>query len=145
MAEKTEILDLLSVIKKNHWNIQLAPETTGKETQFGSLDELLRLRKETGCHLCIDYAHLLARNNGKVDYEGVFQKTKELKHIHAHFSGIVYGEKGEKHHILTEEKKIKDLLALIQKHKVDITIVNESPDPIGDSVKTLKILKEIIL
>ena len=138
---KKEIIDLQETIKKNKWNAALAPETTGKASQFGSLDELLRLKKETGCHLCIDYAHLLARN-GKIDYEEVFQKTKDLRHIHAHFSGIVYGEKGEKHHILTEKEKIKELLHYVIKNNVDITIINESPDPLGDSVKTIKILGE---
>ena len=140
---KKEVIDLLAIIKKNKWNIQLAPETTGKASQFGDLDELLRLKKETGCHLCIDYAHLYARNVGKIDYEEVFRKTKALQHIHAHFSGIVYGEKGERNHIITEKSRIKELLQYILKNNVDITIINESPDPVGDSVKTLKILEEL--
>jgi deoxyribonuclease-4 len=138
---KEEIIDLQKTIKEKKWKVELAPETTGKPTQFGNLDELLRLKKETGCHICIDFAHLKARNNGKVDYEEVFKKIKHLKHIHAHFSGIEFTPKGERRHIITESKDIKELLGYIKKYKIDITIINESPDPYGDCIKTLKLLK----
>lgn len=121
----------------------LAPETTGKGSQFGDLDELLQLMKDTGCSICIDFAHLKARNNGKIDYKEIFEKIKELKKVHCHFSGINYGEKGERNHILTAEKDIKELLQWILKYKLDATIINESPDPVGDSAKSLKILKKV--
>ncbi len=129
-------------IKERKWKVVLAPETTGKPTQFGDLDELIRLKKETGCHLCVDFAHLKARNNGKIDYDVIMKKLKPLGHIHAHFSGIEYTEKGERKHLLTNEKDIKELLTSLKKHNIDITIINESPDPFGDAVKMKKILKK---
>ena len=136
---KEAIVEMQKEIKKKQWDTILAPETTGKATQFGSVDELLKLKKETGCHLCVDFAHLLARD-GKIDYDDVFKKLKGLKEIHAHFSGIEYGPKGEKRHLITQEKDIKLLLHYIKKYNINITIINESPDPFGDSVKTLKLL-----
>ena len=141
---KKEIIDMMSVIKQKGWNVELAPETTGKASQFGELDELLRLRKETGCYLCIDFAHLKARYQ-KIDYDDIFCKIKKagLKHIQAHFSGIEYTEKGEKRHTITPESEIKKLLLYIVNSKIDSTIINESPDPLGDALKSKKILEKI--
>ncbi len=140
---KKGILELQEAIKKNKWNVALAPETTGKASQFGDIDELLKLKKETGCHLCVDWAHLKARNNGEIDYDAVFRKLKEIKHIHSHFSGIEWTAKGERRHLLTEEKDIRELLHYIKKYKADVTIINESPDPYGDCMKTKKVLAEM--
>ncbi len=138
---KKEILDMMEIIKEKKWNVILAPETTGKASQFGNLDELIRLKKETGCHFCVDFAHLKARNKGKIDYDDVMKKLKPLGHIHAHFSGIEWTDKGERRHLLTAEKDIKELFRYLKKYKLDITIINESPDPLGDALKMKKLLK----
>jgi deoxyribonuclease-4 len=138
---KKEIVLLQKEIKK--WDVVLAPETTGKMSQFGDLDELLRLRKETGCGICVDFAHLKARNVGKIDYDSVFKKLNVLGHVHSHFAGIEWTAKGERRHLLTETKDIKELIGYIKKYKVDITIINESPDPLGDSLKTKNVLEHL--
>ncbi len=139
---KKEIIDMQKVIKEKNWRVKLAPETTGKRSQFGSLDELLKLAKETKCHFTIDFAHIKARNNGKIDYDDVMKKLRSFgKHIHAHFSGIEYTEKGERRHLITDTKEIKELLKYIKKYKLDITLINESPNPVGDAIKTIKLLK----
>src|SRR3989344_7035422 len=137
---KKEIIDMNKVIKKNKWNVVLAPETTGKRSQFGSVDELLRLRKETKCELCIDFSHIKARDN-KIDYDELFKKLKNINHLHCHFSGIEYTEKGERRHLITPENEIRELLKYIKKYNKDVTIINESPDPFGDCAKTKKLLK----
>lgn len=141
---KDAIIDIQKIIEKNKWNVILCPETTGKRSQFGDLDELIRLSKETGCGICIDFAHLEARYNKKPDYGQVIKKIKDVKHLTSHFSGIEYSEKGEIRHILTPESKINELLIALKKNKISITIINESPDMINDSLKTLKLLKKIL-
>jgi deoxyribonuclease-4 len=133
---KKEIEGLIRTIKKNKWDVVLAPETTGKRSQFGNIDELLRLKKETGCGICVDFAHILARD-GRIDYDNVFDKLKDIGHIHAHFSGIEYTEKGERRHLITQRKDILPLIRKIAERKIDITIINESPEPIKDSVKMI--------
>jgi len=140
---KNEILDLQKTIRAKKWNIDLAPETTGKESQFGDLDENLKLMKDTGCKICIDFAHLKARYNGKIDYDEIFSKIKHLKHIHCHFSGIEYTQKGERKHLITPEKEIQELLHYMKKYHMDATIINESPDPLGDSIKAKKMLMKM--
>ena len=139
---KKEILEMQNTIKKNKWNVILAPETTGKASQFGTAEELLRLSKETGCSFCIDFSHLLARN-GKLDYDELFNKLKHIKHLHCHFSGIEYTDKGERRHIITPADKIKELLKYVKKYNKDVTIINESPDPFGDCEKTKKVLNQL--
>lgn len=142
---KKEIVDMQSFLKKKDFDsVRLAPETTGKKSQFGSLEELLRLRKEIGCSICVDFAHLLARN-GSIDYADVFRKLLEagLKQLHCHFSGIIYGEKGEQKHRLIERDDLEPLLKEALKHDIELNIIIESPDPFGDALKCKRIYEEI--
>jgi len=129
--------------EKGFSDVKLAPETTGKASQFGDLDELLNLMKDTGCHICVDFSHLKARYNGKIDYDDVMKKIQHIKELHAHFSGIEFGEKGERRHLLTEDKDIKELFHYLNKYDVSVNIVNESPNPLGDALKMKKILGQI--
>jgi len=136
---KREILKIMNEIKKNGWKVQIAPETTGKVNVFGSVEEISRLKDETGCGFCIDFAHILAREKN-VDYAKIKRLFPE-KEWHCHFSGIVYGCKGEKHHKETEEEEWKRLLEEINDGR-EIKIINESPRMVEDSAKGLDIYKE---
>ncbi|MBI4149529.1 TIM barrel protein [Candidatus Woesearchaeota archaeon] len=137
---KREILEMQETIAHNGWQIALAPESTGKASQFGDIDELLRLSKETGCGMCVDFAHLLART-GTRDYDEVFTKLKPVQHVHAHFSGIEYTAKGERRHLVTPMQEIKELLSFLKKYRKDATVICESPEPMNDSVRMLKAWK----
>lgn len=139
---KQAILDIKHEIKQKKWKIRLAAETTGKINVFGSVSEILRLVKETGIFACVDFAHVMARSNGKLSYSEIYKDFKEFDSLHCHFSGIEYGEKGEKKHKITEESELKKLLKIFPKNK-DITIINESPQPVEDSVIGLKILQNL--
>lgn len=134
---KEGVLEMLKEIQQNGWNIQLAPETMGKVNVFGSIEEISRLVKDTGCSFCIDFAHILARDKA-VDHKKV-EKLFPQKDWHVHFSGIVYGDKGEKHHIQTEPAAWKELLQNLPKDRT-IRIINESPFPVEDSVEGIKML-----
>jgi len=136
---KKQVLDINKTIRQNKWKVLLSPETIGKKTQFGDLDEILRLMKDTGCACCIDFAHILARN-GAINYTQIFNKLKNIKCVHAHFSGIEFTEKGEKRHLKTSKNDIRPLAKEIVKRKKDITIINESPDPVKDSLLMKKII-----
>ncbi|HRZ85436.1 MAG TPA: TIM barrel protein [Candidatus Paceibacterota bacterium] len=142
---KKEVLELQEEIERNKWKVKLCPETTGKVNVFGSVEEILKLVHDTNCGFTIDFAHLLARSNGKLSYKEAYKDFKDLKvkELHCHFSSIAYGEKGEKNHILTSEKEIEKLLEVLKGSGKEITIINESPDPVGDSVKSLKIWNKL--
>mgnify|MGYP006282971691 CR=1 FL=1 len=140
---KSAINEIQGIIKANKWNVTLAPETTGKVSQFGSLEELEKLSAETNCGICVDFAHVLARY-GKRDYAKFIKLIKNIGQVTTHFSGINYGDKGEKNHVLTPEKDTIELLQNLIKHDLSLRIINESPEPINDSVKTKEIYKKLI-
>lgn len=134
---KEGILELIDEVKKNKWDVKLCPETMGKINVFGSVEEISKLAEETGCSFCIDFAHILARDK-KVDFKKI-EKLFPQKHWHCHFSGIVYNEKGERHHIGIKDEEWKELFEKLPEDKT-ISIVCEAPDTVGDAINGLKIL-----
>jgi len=125
--------------KKAFPHVNLAYETMGKPTQFGTLEELLRLSKEFDLYPCIDPAHMHARTNGAWNsakewnemfdlYEQYLGK-KSLKTVHMHYSGIAYMDKGERKHLPLKESdaKWKDFLKVLFDRKIEGVVVCESP------------------
>jgi len=133
---------MLTKLDEQSLNIQIAPETTGKPTQFGSLEELVGLAKEINhpkLGFCIDFAHLHARSNGKYntkeefctifDYIGQELGGEKLKRMHMHYSGLTYSEKGEKKHLPFKESDAayETLLEVMKIYDVRGILVIESP------------------
>lgn len=133
----TEII--LKDKKKLFPHVNLAYETMGKQTQFGTLEEVLTVSKEFGIYPTIDVSHLHARYNGKInstkEFEDMFDMyvkylgKDSLKQMHMHLSGIEYGEKGERKHLPFPESdmKWKDYLKVLKKRKIGGQLVVESP------------------
>ncbi len=138
---KSGVSEMMKEVKKNGWKIQIAPETMGKVNVFGSVEEISKLVRETGCSFCIDFAHILARDK-KVDYDKIERLFPDKK-WHIHFSGIEYGEKGEKNHKKTEKEEWGELLKHIPKDK-EAVIINESPEMVEDSVEGLRIYEKLV-
>lgn len=120
-------------------HVNLAYETMGKPTQFGTLEEVLKISKEFGNYPCIDPAHMHARTNGQInstkewdDMFDLYQKylgKKALQTVHMHFSGIAYTAKGERNHLPLQKSdaKWKDFLKVLYKRKIGGVVVCESP------------------
>ncbi len=130
-------------------NIWVRPETTGKETQWGDIDEIIELSKIFPKMLpCVDFSHLHARTAGKFntydEFSSIFEKIGKnlgdtaLNNFHAHIAGIEYTAKGEKKHLNLEESDFnyKDLLKAFKKFNIKGAIVCESPN-IEDDCKLL--------
>ena len=120
-------------------NYTFAPETTGKKSQVGTLEELI--------HICqnfdnfaptVDFAHMHARSGGSIkskeDYAEIFDKLEAelgLSTLHSHFTKIEYTDKGErKHHILADENygpPLVPLLELISENGYNVTLICETP------------------
>ena len=113
---KNRILEMQEVIKKNKWKVKLCPEVMGKVNVFGSIDEVARLVKDTGCNFCIDFAHVLARYK-KHNFEELKKTFSLHKKWHCHFSGIDYTAKGERRHRMAREKEWKIVLDNLPKNK----------------------------
>lgn len=128
-------------------------ETMGKQSQFGTLDEVLRLHEEVGITPVIDFAHIHARCGGclrnKDDFSNIFKRLLDLgiKRIHTHFTCVEYKNKNEKKHLTLDAKDPNFLLlaeALVNfREDIDfITIVSESPILEKDALKMKKILDD---
>ena len=140
---KDEIHSMMDIRKDNNWTCAIAPEVTGRSSQFGDLDELLKISNITKCSLVVDFAHLYARNLGNIDYDLVFEKLLKIKKIYSQFTGIEFTEKGEKRHISLNENFIMPFAKAILKSKIPIRIICESPTPVDDSLKIQKVLKSL--
>jgi len=138
---KKAILEIQRKISKNKWKVRLCPEITGKHTQFGSVEELLKLKKETGCSICVDFAHLYARQQGSVDYAKILKILP--KKFHAHFSGIEYGPKGERKHLKTTPSFFKPLAEALLKARRGVTLICESPRPYQDAAMMKRLLLKL--
>ncbi len=131
--------DVMKRAQKMGLTINLGFETMGKITQFGTLEEVLKLSREFGIYPTIDPAHMHARTNGEWNTEKEWNEmfdlyeeylgAKALKSVHMHYSGIEYTEKGERKHLPLKESdaKWKDFLKVLKDRKVEGTVVCESP------------------
>ncbi|MDD3435538.1 MAG: TIM barrel protein [Candidatus Gastranaerophilales bacterium] len=145
---------IIEVIESEGINVWIRPETTGKNTQWGDLDEVIALSKEFKQILpCVDFSHLHARTGGKLNsYEdfcmileriGSELGQNALDNFHGHLAGIAYSDKGEKHHLDLEKSDMnyKDLLKALKKFDVKGALVCESPNIEEDC----KLIKEFYL
>ena len=146
--------EICSALDEEGNDIWVRPETTGKPTQWGNLEEIVKLSKDFKQVLpCVDFSHLHARTNGLYNTYDEFCKIFEtigseigsyaLENFHAHIAGIEYGEKGEKKHLMLKESDMnyKDLMKAFKKFDVKGVVVCESPVMEEDAV----LLKEYYL
>lgn len=152
-VEKTTA-EICKILDEEKIDIWVRPETTGKATQWGDLDEIVKLSKNFKQVLpCVDFSHLHARTNGEYNTYDEFCKifetigneigTYALENFHAHIAGIEYGPKGEKKHLMLKESDMNytDLMKAFKKFDVKGVVVCESPIMEQDAV----LLKEYYL
>ena len=138
---RTQVGIIVDALQKAGNDIWVRPETTGKATQWGDLEEIIRLSKEFEQVLpCVDFSHLHARYNGIVntydEFAGIFEKigselgSSALENFHAHIAGIEYGAKGEKKHLNLEESDFnyKALLKAFKAFDIKGAVICESPN-----------------
>lgn len=147
---KTQTRRILDVLENENIDVWIRPETTGKATQWGDLDEIIKLSKEFEQVLpCVDFSHLHARSAGEYNTYDEFSKILEkmgteigeyaLENFHGHLAGIEYTAKGEKQHLNLENSDMnyKDLMKAMKEFNVKGALVCESPN-IEDDCKLLK-------
>lgn len=148
---KTQTEKIVNILKKNNIKMWIRPETTGKATQWGDYEEIIRLSKEFEQVLpCVDFSHIHARTAGEYNTYDEFCKVLDrigtelgefaLNNFHAHLAGIDYSSKGEKRHLILEDSDMnyKDLLKALKSFNVKGALVCESPNIETDT----KILKD---
>jgi deoxyribonuclease-4 len=140
-------------------NVKLGPETMGKVSQVGSLDEILTTCEEVEqTQLVIDWGHLHARRQGRFrkveDFRAVAETverrlgTEAARTMHCHFSKIEYTDKGERrHHVLDEPRYGPDfamLAEVIAEFKMRPVIICETPLLDVDAMKMRDIYMKIM-
>ena len=105
--------------------VTLRPETMGKSAMLGSFEDTLAMSQAIpGVEPCIDFAHLHARpGDGSMNTYEEWARVLEaygstlgadaLRRLHIHLSGIEYGPKGEKEHLVLQEADL-NLKAIFQ-------------------------------
>ena len=151
MSEVVESMRSLQITEAH-----LGPETTGKVSQLGSLDEVLTLCERVELtEPVIDWAHIHAREGGKMKTLDDFRKaldtiekrlgTDAVKNLHCHYTLVEFTGKGEKrHHIMDEVEygpPFEPLATLIAELGLTTVIISESPILDADAQK----MRDIVL
>lgn len=153
---KKELESIIEDLDSRGCRAILRPETTGKKSQFGELDELLSLSRELdNIFPCFDFSHIYARERGAVnDYESftrILEKTenslgkKGIENMHIHVSGIEYSKAGERRHLLLEKSSFNylGLLEALKDFGVEGKLICESPNLEDDALKLQKEYKNL--
>ncbi|MEM4499871.1 MAG: TIM barrel protein [Candidatus Woesearchaeota archaeon] len=138
---------VIEKLKSEKIEIWVRPELTGKKTQIGSFEELLKFSSELDQVMpCIDFAHYVARENGLTNDEKYFRYIFDgieknlgkagLENMHIHMSGINYSEKGERNHLNLQESSLKwkKIIELLHEYNVKGVVVSESPNIEKDAI-----------
>ncbi|MCL7475634.1 MAG: TIM barrel protein [Methanosarcinales archaeon] len=143
---KTHLMEMAAHLEDEGTDILLRPETTGKGSQFGTLIELLEMGAELeGVVPCYDFSHMHAREGTLNSYEefcGILETVEDylgkegLDNMHIHVSGIEYGPKGEKNHLILEESDMDyhGLIRAWKEYGIKGTVICESPNLEGDAL-----------
>ena len=140
------LAEVIGELDKEGIRICLRPEVMGKGSEFGTVEEVLRLSNEFENVLpAVDVAHLHARDgafNSYPEFLAVFKQIEDklgrrgLDNMHVHFSGIKYGKAGEISHLNLRDSDFhyEDVLKAFRAVGAKGLIICESPDREGDAV-----------
>ncbi len=143
---KQGLKEVVSILRSQKNPVTLRPETMGKRSQFGSLEEVLFLCQQVeGLKPCIDFSHLHARYgkaNDYISFHRILSKIKlklgapALKDMHIHMSGIMYGEKGEIKHLMLDKSDFRydECIQALRDFDVEGLVIIESPTQEKDAL-----------
>ena len=148
---KKELKAVVAELKNIGCSIWVRPETTGKRTQFGDLNEILKLSQELEQVMpCIDYAHMHAResnNNSRKEFNEILVAVERelgketLRNMHIQFAGVNYSDKGELNHLVLKESDLnyEEMVASWKEFKIAGVAISESPNIEGDALLLKKL------
>ena len=138
-------------------DVRLGPETMGRLSQFGSLDDILHLCKEVEqMQLVIDWGHLHARDSGCLkdvqDFRSIVERVEDVlgteaaRNMHCHFTKVEFSSVGERrHHIMEEAAYGPDFemfAKVIAEFKLNPVVISESPVQDIDAIRMRDLLKK---
>lgn len=137
---KKYLSEVVEHLKQEGVKILLRPEVSGKGSQFGTITEIADLCSELEIMApCIDFAHWHARSgdfNSYSEFASVLEQIQaklgrsSLDDMHIHISGIDYGAKGERRHLILKESDLQytELLQALKDYNAGGTVICESPN-----------------
>jgi len=137
---RKNLAEVMNQLKRENNRVWVRPEVMGKPSEFGTIDEVLKLCTELeGVGIAMDFAHWHARSGGFNSYPeftSVLQQIKQrlgeeaLGTMHIHVSGIAYGKKGEIKHLNLKESDLKyvELLRALKDYQAKGLVICESPN-----------------
>jgi len=135
---KKHLQEVVNTLRKEGNKVTISPEVTGKPSQFGTLEELLRLSSEIeGVAPCLDFSHWHARTGKANSYQEFLAMLDQvekklgrrgLDNMHIHLSGIAYGNKGEIKHLMLPDSDFRyaELLKALKECKAKGVVICES-------------------
>jgi len=137
---KEDLEQIVAELRAEDNRIWVRPETTGKGSQFGTLEEILQLSVEIeGVAPAVDFAHLHARTGKDNSYDEFVDILEQIEgklgrnaldNMHIHVSGIEYGAKGERRHLLLAKSDFRyvELLRALKDYGAGGLLICESPN-----------------
>lgn len=133
--EATETIkeNILEVREKAPAHIFLGVETMGRANTWGTLEEIGEVCGK-GVVPVLDFAHIHARGrrlDSKEKVNALFAEYESIfsGFLHSHFTGIAYGELGEKNHLPVSgaEPDFSLVAPFLNSRKYRCTVICESP------------------
>jgi deoxyribonuclease-4 len=142
---KKQLIGIQEQLISESVDITMRIETMGRGSQFGSLDEVLRITEIEGVLPCIDFSHLHAitgKYNSREEFASILARVEDrlgrfgLDNMHIHVSGIEYSEKGEKKHLIFSESdfKYQELAQAFSDFDIRGMVICESPNLEADAM-----------
>lgn len=135
---KKHLQEVVTILRKEGNKVTISPEVSGKLSQFGSLEEILKLSNEIeGVLPCVDFSHWHARTGKANSYQEFLDVLDQIEgklgrraldNVHIHLSGIAYGKKGEIKHLMLEDSDLHytELLRALKERKAKGVVICES-------------------
>lgn len=142
-----------ALIDEGFEHIHLCPETMGKASQLGTLDEVLGLCKMDKSFIpTLDFGHIHTIDLGALTDPDDFRRVldtlidalgyERARHFHAHFSKIEFTNKGEKRHVKFSDEPFGPDFALlapiIAEYRLCPTIICESSGSQADDALSMR-------
>ncbi len=138
--------------------VHLAPETAGRLSQLGNLEEILTLCEKVDLtEPNIDWSHLHARERGNLETTDDFRRiideierrlgTHATRNLHCHYSHIEFTDRGERRHRTMDEIEygpdFRILASLIIELDLKPVMICETPYLDKDAQKMRDILETL--
>lgn len=134
-------------------DVKIAPETMGKFSYIGTVDEILEIASwDENIIPCFDFGHINCITQGALktedDFRRIFEKGinrigfDKINNCHIHFSKIKYGEKGEIAHLTFDDEiygpRFEPFINIVNELKINPVIISESKGTQSDDAKTMR-------